>query len=136
MADIEYRRVWMIDGAAEKKATVLARIADLINQSQPPALGMKHDTVNMWWRKDSPMLSLESKLETTMPLKASIYVQDYGTTLVIGRVVRQPDSMNRFKWMAASAFEFLIDQAIATIVSQEDGQEVLVRGEKSTDTSG
>lgn len=136
MADIEYRRVWMIDSAADKKATVLARIEDLINRSQPPALTMKHDTVNMWWRKDSPTLALESKLETTMPLKASVYAQDYGTTLVIGRVVRQPDSMNRFKWMAAWAFEYVIDQAIATIVSQEDGQEVTERGEKSTDTSG
>jgi hypothetical protein len=136
MADIEYRRVWMIDGAAQKKATVLARIEDLINQSQPPAIAMKHDTVNMWWRKDSPTLALESKLETTMPLKASVYAQDYGTTLVIGRVVRQPDSMNRFKWMAASAFEYLIDRAIAAIVSQENGQELTERGEKSTDTSG
>jgi len=58
---------------------------------------MKHDTVNMWWRKDSPSLALASKLETTMPLKANVYPQDYGTTLVLERVVRQPDSMNRFQ---------------------------------------
>ncbi len=136
MADVEYRRVWMIDGAAEKKGTALARIEGLIAQSQPPAIATKRETVNMWWRPNSPALTLESKLETTMPLKASVYAQDYGTTLVIGRVVRQPDSMNRFKWMAAAAFEYLIDRAIATIVAQENGREVTERGEKSTDTSG
>jgi hypothetical protein len=96
---------------------------------------MQRSTVNMWWRKESPVIALESKLETDMPLKARIYAQDYGSTLVIGRVVVQPDTMNSFKWMAASAFEYLIDRAISSVVAEEKGTEVTERGEKSSDTS-
>lgn len=134
MANVEYRRVWIIDAAGETREEIPRRIGDLIAAVGAPELKMNHDTVNMWWRKDSPVIRLESRLEKTMPLVAAIYVQGYGTSLVIGRVVIEPDSMNRFKWMAAAAFEHLIDHAIGTVVRQEDGREVTERGEKSSET--
>lgn len=56
MADIEYRRVWMIDGAADQKISVLGRIEERIGSVQAPALPMQRKTVNMWWRKDSAPL--------------------------------------------------------------------------------
>ena len=77
---------------------------------------------------------MESKLERTMPLRGAIYAQEYGTTLVVGRVVVQPDAMNRYKWMAAAAFEHLIDRCVSAVVAEEDGSEVTEHGEKSTTT--
>jgi predicted transcriptional regulator len=74
-------------------------------------------------------------LERTSPFNARIYVQDYGTSLVIGRAVVEGETLSRFKWMAAAAFEHLIDTAIGRVVDEEHGREVTVRGEKSTDTS-
>ena len=134
VADIEYRRVWMIDGKTAQPGEVLERIAKVIEASRAPELNIRREVLNMWWRKDSPAIALESKLERTMPLRGAIYAQGYGTTLVVGRVVVQPDSMNRYKWMAAAAFEYLIDRCVATIVAEEDGREVTERGEKSTNT--
>ena len=134
MPDIEYRRVWMIDGTQAEAIGVLERISKLIEASRAPELTISAQTLNMWWRKDSPALALESKLEKSMPLRAAIYAQGYGTTLVVGRVVVQPDAMNRYKWMAAAAFEHLIDRCVSAVVAEEDGSEVTEHGEKSTTT--
>ena len=135
MANIELRRVWIIDDAADKKDGFPRRIWDLIEAKQAPELRMAYQAVNMWWRKDSPVIALTSSLEKTAPFNGFIYVQDYGRSLLIGRAVVEPDTLNRFKWMAAAAFEHLIDSAINEIVEAEKGGEITVRGEKSTDTS-
>lgn len=136
MADIELRRLWTIDGAASQKDGVPRRIWDLIMAANPPETTLEFRQVNMWWRANSPEIFIQTRLERGMPLVGSIYVQDYGTSLVISRVVVEPDSMARFKWMAAGAFEHLIDRAITTVVAEERGVEVTERGEKSDQTGG
>jgi hypothetical protein len=42
--------------------------------------------------------------------------------------------MTRYKWMAAAAFEYVIDRCVSTVGAEEDGREITEHGEKSTNT--
>jgi hypothetical protein len=64
----------------------------------------------MWWRKDSPYIDVTSTLDGS--ITSTIHMQEYGTSLWVGRALESSSQWNYYKRMAASAFIETIDRCI------------------------
>ena len=83
-----YWRGWLIDDLGPQKIAVLGKIEQAINERRIPMYGnrdkdrgvkVESGTVDMWWRNDTPELTIISEMDGTV--KASVATQDYGTSL-------------------------------------------------------
>ena len=117
MADIELRRVWVLHGQAEKADGLGRRIWDDLQARNLPKVRYDYRDVNMWWRTKSLEMAMVSELEGTV--RGRVYIQPYGKALDVGRVITEPDEVNRFKWMAARAFMETIDHAIEVALGED-----------------
>ena len=71
---------------------------------------MQFQVGRVWWRRDSRYIDATSNLDGT--ITTTIHIQEYGTSLWIGRAVESYAQSNYYKRMAASAFVETIDRCI------------------------
>ncbi len=80
----------------------------------------------MWWRKDSRYIDVTSDLDGT--ITTTIHIQEYGTSLWIGRAVENYAHSNYYKRMSARAFIETIDRCIVeaalTLADKSDIRDV------------
>ena len=83
-----YWRGWLIDDLGAQKNEMLNTIEQAIHDRKIPMYGNRDKdegvevvsgTVDMWWRGDTPQLSVKSEMDGAV--KASVATQDYGTSL-------------------------------------------------------
>mgnify|MGYP001331695380 CR=1 FL=1 len=72
------------------------------NRDKTGDVEVKIGKTNMWWRGDTPELSIKSELDGTV--RAYIVIQDYGTSLWVAIRLRREEDLNWEKSMAWSAF--------------------------------
>lgn len=101
---------WLIDNLGSRINECQQAIVTTINARNIPQVTVSSGKVNMWWRKDSSYIDATSNLDGT--IITTIHIQEYGTSLWIGRAVESYANSNYYKRMAASAFVETIDRCI------------------------
>ena len=101
---------WLIDNLGSRINDCQQAIVNTINARNIPQSTVSTGVVNMWWRKDSRYIDATSTLDGT--IRTTIHIQEYGTSLWIGRAIESYASSNYYKRMAASAFVETIDRCI------------------------
>lgn len=112
--NIEWRG-WLIDDLGNRIEDCKGAIVTALKGRNIPKSRVLSGTVNMWWRKDSCYLDVISELDGT--ITATIHLQEYGTSLWVGRAVEAYSQSNYYKRMAASAFVETIDRCIRDALS-------------------
>lgn len=105
---------WLIDGLGGQGEAFQKALVSALEARNIPKCTVKVGTVNMWWRKDSRYIDVTSALDGT--ITSTIHIQEYGTSLWIGRAVESYAQSNYYKRMAASAFIGTIDRCIRDTV--------------------
>jgi hypothetical protein len=101
---------WLVDGLGSRLDECKDAIVNTVKARNIPKSEVNLGTVNMWWRKDSRYIDVTSTLDGT--IITTIHIQEYGTSLWIGRAVESYATSNYYKRMAASAFIETIDRCI------------------------
>ena len=123
-----YWRGWLIDNLGAQKSAVLAAIEQAIHDRRIPMYGnrdkdqgveIKSGTVNMWWRSDTPELTITSEMDGTV--NASVATQDYGTSLWVHVWVERKDEKMFFgdnwaKRMHWAAFQLALETTVKKAV--------------------
>jgi hypothetical protein len=113
-------RGWLVDSVGNQCESFSEKLFTAIEQRGIPKCEVEHGTVNMWWRKESLYIDVKSTLDGKFT--STIHLQDYGTSLWIGRAFEgRTWDWNYYKRMAACAFIETIDRCIVdTILSIVD----------------
>ena len=101
---------WLVDGLGGREESYQKVLVMALEARNIPKATVKTGTVNMWWRKDSRYIDVTSNLDGM--IISTIHIQEYGTSLWIGRAVESYSQSNYYKRMAASAFIETIDRCI------------------------
>ena len=123
-----YWRGWLVDDLGSDKVAVLGKIEQAINEKRIPMYGnrdkdqgvkVESGVVDMWWRKDTPQLTITSEMEGTV--KATVSTQDYGTSLWIHVWLERKDEKmfmgdNWAKRMHWAAFQISLERTVAKVV--------------------
>jgi hypothetical protein len=114
---------WLIDNLGSRIDDCQKAIVASISARNIPKSTVSTGSVNMWWRKDSRYIDATSDLDGT--ITATIHIQEYGTSLWIGRAIDSYSQSNYYKRMAASAFVETIDRCIReTVLTMVDASAV------------
>ncbi len=105
---------WLIDNLGSRIDDCQKAIVATISARNIPQSKVSTGTVNMWWRRDSRYVDVTSTLDGT--ITTTIHIQEYGTSLWVGRAVESFSQSNYYKRMAASAFVETIDRCIREAV--------------------
>jgi len=106
----KYWTGWLIEGLGGKEAEFTSALEDTIQERRIPSSEVKRGTLNMWWRRDSRYIDVTSKMDGT--ITTTIHVQEYGSSLFVGRAAESYKQTNYYKRMAAAAFLETIDRCI------------------------
>ena len=124
---------WLIDNLSSRIDECQQAIVTTIKAREIPQSTVSTGRVNMWWRKDSRYIDATSNLDGI--ITTTIHIQEYGTSLWIGRAVESYAQSNYYKRMPASAFVETIDRcirdAILTLVESSAIRDVTDIGRKS-----
>ena len=124
---------WLIDNLSSRIDECQQAIVATIKAREIPQSTISTGRVNMWWRKDSRYIDATSNLDGV--ITTTIHLQEYGTSLWIGRAVESYAQSNYYKRMAASAFVETIDRcirdAILTLVESTAIRDVSDIGRKT-----
>jgi hypothetical protein len=101
---------WLIDGLGGQEESYQKALVKALEVRNIPKSTVRSGTVNMWWRKDSRFIDVTSSLDGA--ITCTIHIQEYGTSLWVGRAVESYMQSNYYKRMAASAFIETIDRCI------------------------
>jgi hypothetical protein len=101
---------WLIDDLGGREEAFQKALVAALEARNIPECTVKSGTVNMWWRKDSRCIDITSALDGT--ITSTIHMQEYGTSLWIGRAAESYSQSNYYKRMAASAFIGTVDRCI------------------------
>jgi len=102
---------WLVDDIANQCESVRELLAKNIDKRGIPKCTVRVGEVNMWWRKNSLYIDVESNLDSSTV--STIHIQEYGTGLWVGRAIEgNAWRWNYYKRMAASAFIETIDRCI------------------------
>ncbi len=102
---------WLIDGIAGRIDEYEKALIDALKAKNLPKCEIYYGTNNMWFRKDSHYIDVESTLDGEVV--CTIHLQDYGISLWVGRAVESHFfRSNYYKRMAVSAFITTIDRCI------------------------
>jgi hypothetical protein len=101
---------WLIDDLGGQEQLFHNALVTSLESRKIPKGTVTTGKVNMWSRKDSRIIDVISNMDG--PIVCSIHIQEYGTSLWIGRAVQSYEESNYYKRMAASAFVVTIDRCI------------------------
>ena len=101
---------WLVDGLGEREEQHQQILVEALKSRDIPKGEVRTGTVNMWWRKDSRYIDVLSKLDGTIVI--TIHIQQYGSSLWIGRAAVSYSQSNYYKRMAASAFLETVDRCV------------------------
>jgi len=101
---------WLIDGLGGREEAFQKALVTTLETRNIPKCTVKAGTVNMWWRKDSRYIDVTSTLDGSVT--STIHIQEYGTSLWVGRALESTSQWNYYKRMATSAFIETIDRCI------------------------
>lgn len=102
---------WLADNAGSQCELFRALLAQKIEDKGIPKCKVTLGTINMWWRKDSLYIDVESSLDGTTI--STIHIQEYGTGLWVGRAIDgNAWRWNYYKRMATGAFIETVDRCI------------------------
>lgn len=102
---------WLIADAAGNEGPYVDALLAALNAAQIPKATIRAGTLNMWWRKDSRYIDVTSTMDGS--ITSTIHVQEYGTSLFVGRAVESYKQSNYYKRMASTAFLNVVDRSIA-----------------------
>jgi hypothetical protein len=102
---------WLVDGLGGREEEYWTTLAEALKARSMPRTSVKTGRVNMWWRKDSRYIDVTSQLDGE--ITTTIHVQEYGTSLWIGRAAESSKQYNYYKRMASGAFVETVDRCIA-----------------------
>jgi len=108
-------RGWLLDGLGGREEEVCAALALALTDREIPKSKVRSGTVNMWWRRDSRFIDVTSNMDGD--ITATVHVQEYGTSLFVGRAVAAWKQRNYYKRMASSAFLLTVDGCIELALS-------------------
>lgn len=101
---------WLVDGLGGQEEAYQKALVAALDTRQIPRSGIKTGTVNMWERKDSRYIDVYSVLDGH--ISSTIHIQEYGTSLWVGRAVELHSQSNYYKRMAEIAFIEVVDRCI------------------------
>lgn len=101
---------WLVDDLGGKEADFQKALVAALEARKIPKGKVKAASVNMWWRPDSRCIDVTSDLDGN--IMATIHIQEYGSSLWVGRAVEPTYQWNYYKRMAASAFAITVDRCI------------------------
>jgi hypothetical protein len=114
---------WLIDGLGGQEESFQKALVVALEARNIPKSKVKTGTVNMWWRKDSRFIDVFSTLDVS--IACTIHIQEYGTSLWVGRAAASFKQSNYYKRMAASAFIITIDRCIRETILSVVGAEAI-----------
>lgn len=114
-ADMEWVG-WLVDNLSSRIAECEQLITSTINDRKIPSSTTTVGAVNMWWRKNSRYIDVSCNLDGT--ITTTIHLQEYGTSLWIGRAIESYANSNYYKRMAARAFMETIDRCILEAITK------------------
>lgn len=110
---------WLVDGLGGHEESFQKALVEALEARGIPRCTIKTGTVNMWFRKNSHYIDVSSSLDS--PILSTIHIQEYGTSLWVGRALESARQWNYYKRMAASAFVETVDRCIReTILTMVD----------------
>lgn len=101
---------WLVDGAGIHVDHYHGELVKALQARNIPKATVRPGRVNMWWRKDSLCIDVSSSMDGD--IVATVHVQEYGTSLFVGRATESYKQTNYYKRMAASAFLATVDRCI------------------------
>ncbi len=101
---------WLVDQLGGREEEVCNALAKALDGRNIPKCKVRIGTANMWWRRDSRCIDVTSNMDGD--ITATIHVQEYGTSLFIGRAVAAWKQRNYYKRMASAAFLATVDRCV------------------------
>lgn len=111
---------WLVDGLGGREAEVLDSLLAALDARNIPKASIRHGNVNMWWRRDSLFIDVTSSMDGQ--ITTTIHVQEYGTSLWVGRAAESYKQTNYYKRMAAAAFLETVDRCIRDTLIEAAGE--------------
>lgn len=105
---------WLVDNLGGRAEDCQKAIYAAIKKRDIPRVVISFSTVNMWWRKSSRCIDVASTLDGT--IVTTIHIEEYGSSLWLGRAIESHAKSNYYKRMAARAFIETIDRCIREAV--------------------
>ena len=110
---------WLVDGLGGQEEECQNKLVSSLKARNIPKTTIKTGEVNMWWRNNSRYIDLVNTLDGNVMI--TIHLQEYGSSLWIGRAVDSIKQWNYYRRMAASAFVETVDRCIKeTILTMVD----------------
>lgn len=106
---------WLIDGRGGREAIIGEALLSKLRGKELPKTMVNPGRINMWWRPDSLYIDVTSTMDGK--ITCTIHIQEYGTSLWIGRAVESYRQSNYYKRMASAAFMSAVDGCIADTIS-------------------
>lgn len=114
---------WLVDDLGGREQEVCAALAQALEGRDIPKSKVRTGTLNMWWRRDSRFVDVTSNMDGD--ITATIHVQEYGTSLFVGRAVAAWKQRNYYKRMASVAFLWTVDECIEEALVTIAGREAM-----------
>ena len=114
---------WLVDGAGGKETAVHEALRGALVGRNIPKSEVTVGRLNMWWRKDSLFIDVKSSMDGV--IQATIHVQEYGTSLWVGRAAESYRQTNYYKRMAAAAFLETVDRCILETIQSVSGEKAV-----------
>lgn len=101
---------WLVDDLGGREQEYRDLLFATLEARRIPKAAIKAGSTNMWWRRDSLYIDVTSSMDGQ--ITTTIHVQEYGSSLFVGRAAESRRQWNYYKRMAALAFLETIDRCI------------------------
>ena len=101
---------WLVDYLGGREQEYRDVLLALLEDRRIPKAKIQAGTTNMWWRRDSLYIDVTSTMDGQ--ITTTIHVQEYGSSLFVGRAAETRRQWNYYKRMAALAFLTTVDRCI------------------------
>lgn len=110
---------WLIDNLGGRDEEYQKNLVSALQARRIPKSNISTGTVNMWFRPNSRYIDVVSDLDGKVV--STIHIQEYGSSLWVGRAILAVSHWNYYKRMAAVAFVLTIDRCIReTVLTMAD----------------
>lgn len=114
---------WLVDGLGGQEQQVCETLLQALETRDIPKSRVRAGTVNMWWRRDSRFIDVTSNMDGD--ITATVHIQEYGTSLFVGRAIAAWKQRNYYKRMASAAFLSTVDRCVEEALERIAGKEAL-----------
>lgn len=111
---------WLVEGLGGKEKEFRDTLEAVLKARKMPKAQVNTGYVNMWWRRDSLYVDITSGLDGT--ITTTVHLQEYGTSLFIGRAAESEHQSNYYKRMASSALLETVDRCIRETILHFTGE--------------